>query len=179
MQEGEVVRRFQVGGREVIFRYLRWADLPQFIALHRTLTAEKVMCRRLDLDTATGGRLLAEALNGMAQRTMSYLLAEMDGELIGEGFTQKAGHNYCTVGLAFVSRACGMGIGTQMMWALEEESKQLGATRLYLDVWSANPAAIHVYERVGYREIGRRPGWILLESGEECDLVEMVKFLEP
>ena len=89
-----------------------------------------------------------------------------------------SGFRYCTVGLALVSAVRGLGIGTALMQLLEEESVSLGAERLYLDVWSANPAAIHVYEKVGYCETGRRPGWIRLDSGGEADLIEMVKLLK-
>ena len=98
--------------------------------------------------------------------------------MLGEGFTQKSGHDYCTIGLALIARARGLGIGTRLMQVLEDESRRLGARRLYLTVWSANVSAVHVYRKVGYIESGRRPDWVLMDSGETCDLIDMVKILE-
>ena len=178
MQEGRIVDSFLIEGTETHLRCPRWRDLDAFIDMHRTLTREKVMCRRLELDAASGGRELSQALVGLKQKRSSYLLVEQDGVMLGEGFTQKSGHDYCTIGLALIARARGLGIGTRLMQVLEDESRRIGARRLYLTVWSANVSAVHVYRKVGYIESGRRPDWVLMDSGETCDLIDMVKILE-
>lgn len=178
MQEGHVVDSLLIDGTETRFRYPRWGDLDAFIDMHRTLSREKVMCRRLELDAASGGRELSQALVGIKQNRSSYLLVEQGGVLVGEGFTQRSGHEYQTIGLALVARAQGRGIGTRLMQVLEDESRRLGARRLYLTVWSANVSAVHVYRKVGYVESGRRPDWVLMDSGETCDLIDMVKNID-
>ena len=178
MQEGYVVETFLIDGTKTSFRYPRWRDLDAFIDMHRTLTCEKVMCRRLELDAVSGGRELSQALVGIKQNRSSYLLVEQHGVLLGEGFTQKSGHDYFTIGLALIARACGRGIGTRLMDTLEKESRLMGARKLYLTVWSANTAGIHVYRKVGYVESGRRPDWVLMDSGDTCDLIDMVKILD-
>jgi ribosomal protein S18 acetylase RimI-like enzyme len=121
--------------------------------------------------------MLADILVGLKQHKLSYLFVEREGELVGEGFTNKSGHNYYSVGLALVGRVQGMGIGTQLMWVLEEASRRLGAKRLHLTVWSANHAGIHVYQKVGYQQCGRRVGWILMDDGSECDVIDMTKVI--
>ena len=178
MQEGNVVASFPIEGTETLFRYPRWRDLDAFIDMHRTLTCEKVMCRRLELDAVSGGRELSQALVGIERNRSSYLLVEQHGVLLGEGFTQKSGHDYFTIGLALIARARGRGIGTRLMDTLERESRRLGARKLYLTVWSANTAGIHVYRKAGYVESGRRPDWVLMDSGDTCDLIDMVKILD-
>ncbi len=178
MQEGHVIGSFLIEGTETRFRYPRWRDLDAFIDMHRTLTLEKVMCRRLELDAVSGRRELSQALVGLNQNKSSYILVEQDGALVGEGFTLRSGHEYQTIGLALVARARGRGIGTRLMQVLEDESRRLGARRLYLTVWSANVSAVHVYRKVGYVESGRRPDWVLMDSGETCDLIDMVKIIE-
>jgi ribosomal protein S18 acetylase RimI-like enzyme len=40
--------------------------------------------------------------------------------------------------------------------ALEEEARRRGASRMYLEVRVDNAAAIRLYEKLGYRSIGRR-----------------------
>jgi N-acetylglutamate synthase-like GNAT family acetyltransferase len=106
-----------------VFRYPRWEDLDSFIEMHRTLSREKVMCRRLEMDRASGGRMLSEILVGLEEDRRSYLLVEREGALVGEGFTDKTGYLYCTVGIALVGRVRGLGIGTELMKALEQESR--------------------------------------------------------
>ncbi|MCZ6634853.1 MAG: GNAT family N-acetyltransferase [bacterium] len=175
MQEGQIVHQFEVNDGSITFRYPRWSDLDAFIKMHQTLAEEKVMARRLKLNRDTGGRMLAEALIGLQENRASYLLVEQASDLVGEGFLTRGGHGYFTVGLALLERARGLGIGTQLMNTLEREACRLGAKRLYLTVWSANLVAIHVYQKVGYQECGRRPDWIQMDSGEACDLIEMVK----
>lgn len=176
--DNRVVKTFRTGRSETVFRYPCFEDLDGFISLHDQLTLQKVMCRRLNLDQESGARELSDILAGVEKNRLSHLLIELSGTLVGEGFTKVSGHGYCTVGLAILSAARGLGIGTEMMWSLEAESRRLGASRLYLDVWSANPSAVHVYKKVGYRESGRRPGWVLTDSGEPCDLIEMIKVLD-
>lgn len=177
MQEGKVVKVFQTSDVEIICRYPRWTDLDAFIDMHLTLTWERVMCRRLKLDRDSGGRMLKDILIGLKTGKSGYLFVERQGELVGEGFTNPSGYNYYTVGLALVRCVQGMGIGTQLMWGLEEESRRLGAKRLHLTVWSENHAAVRVYRKVGYTECGRRPGWIRIDNGSACDLLDMTKVI--
>ena len=172
------LKRFNARGVETVFRYPRPSDLDTFIAMHDILTEEKVMCRRLTLDRASGEKMLSTAIDQLKRAVGTYILVEQNGELVGEGFAGRSGHEYYTVGLALIGRVRGMGIGTELMWSLEEECRHLGARRLYLTVFAANEAGIHVYENVGYRECGRRPDWILLDDGSTCDLLDMTKILE-
>ena len=154
------------------------ADLDGFTEMHRTLTAEKVMCRRLTLDRKSGGQLLVAALQRLLQGTGTYILVEQKGELVGEAFANRSGHEYCTVGLALIERVRGAGIGTRLMSTLESECRRLGAKRLHLAVYSANDVGVHVYEKAGYRECGRRTDWVQLDDGSTSDLVDMTKMLD-
>ena len=179
MDEGRIAREFEADGEETVFRYPRWGDLDAFVEMHRVLTDEEVMARRLRLDRPSAGRMLADILVACEENRRTYLLVEREGVVVGEGFTAEAGgHGYCEVGLALVSRVRGLGIGTQLMWTLEDEARRLGFKRLYLTSWSVNHAALHVYRKVGYRECGRLPGWVRMDCGSDCDLIEMVKILD-
>ena len=118
-----------------------------------------------------------QAMVDIEMKKRSYLLVEVDGALVGEGLVDKSGHQYVTLSVALLSRACGLGIGGRLMLVLEDEARKLGAKRMFLAVWSANERAIHLYLKVGYREISRLPEWVLLDSGKTCDWVEMIKEL--
>ncbi len=123
--------------------------------------------------------MLNDILGKLEEDRHSYILVEADGRVVGEGFLDtSSGHGYCDVGIALVGAARNLGIGTALMCLLEQEARRLGFRGMFLTVWSANPSAVHVYGKAGYRECGRRPNWIKMDCGELCDLVEMVKVLE-
>lgn len=180
MQAGMILQRFVTAdGVETIFRCPTWGDLDGFVEMHRQFAEEKgLMARQLRLTREAGARMLADILLGVQDDQRSYLLVERESTIVGEGFAFREGFKYCVVGLALMALARGLGVGTQMMKTLEEEAQRIGASRLFLTVWAANLAARHVYEKAGYRECGRRPGWQRTADGGESDLIEMVKFLE-
>ena len=176
VRAGRTLEKFEAGGRHVVFRHPRADDLEALIKMHRTLTEERVMARRLELDPTSGGRMLSRILEKLADDQHSYILVESGDLLVGEGFLgASGGHGYCDVGIALVEAVRNLGIGTRLMRLLEQEAHRLRFPRIFLTVWSANPAAMHVYEKVGYRECGRRPDWIKMDSGKLCDLIEMHK----
>ena len=179
MKAGRVLSKFVVGGKSVVFRYPRSGDLDAFIEMHRTLTEEQVMARRLRLDRSSGELMLNDILDKLGEDRHSYVLVEADGRMVGEGFLAIASNQgSCDVGIALVGAERNLGIGTRLMCLLEQEARRLRFRRMSLTVWSANSSAVHVYEKAGYRECGRRPNWIKMDCGELCDLVEMVKVLE-
>lgn len=49
----------------------------------------------------------------------------------------------------------GKGIGKQLLLYAEELAKSQGFTSIRLDAYTANPAAIMMYERAGYKPIGQ------------------------
>jgi ribosomal protein S18 acetylase RimI-like enzyme len=51
----------------------------------------------------------------------------------------------------------GLGIGTRLMAAAEEKARALGLPRVSLICFERNEGAMRLYQRLGYREIARRP----------------------
>ncbi|SDE69831.1 Ribosomal protein S18 acetylase RimI [Auraticoccus monumenti] len=49
-----------------------------------------------------------------------------------------------------------LGVGTRLVRALEQAAAQHGRTSVQLSVEDDNPGAAALYERLGYREVGRR-----------------------
>lgn len=64
-----------------------------------------------------------------------------------------------------------MGIGTEMMKAIIEESRRIGLKILVLHFASTNLRAIHVYEKVGFREVGRIPNGIYFNNRYMDDVI--------
>lgn len=49
----------------------------------------------------------------------------------------------------------GKGFATRIILLIEKEVRQLGGQAIRLDAFSKNPAAIHMYEKLGYQSVGQ------------------------
>src|SRR5262249_7215288 len=82
----------------------------------------------------------------------------------GRGHTLADGHH---------PRAAGLGIGTHLISAAENRIRQRGLAVAQLDVEVDNPRARTLYERLGYREAGRRSGsWAAEDADGTTSLYE-------
>lgn len=61
--------------------------------------------------------------------------------------------------LATAAAARGRGIGDRLVAAVEQAARRAGRKRLRLEVRADNAGAQRLYERRGYRRIGRRAGY--------------------
>ena len=51
------------------------------------------------------------------------------------------------------------GVGSALVARLLEQAREAGVTSVLLEVRQSNPAARRLYEKLGFSEIGRRPGY--------------------
>lgn len=58
------------------------------------------------------------------------------------------------LGMAIISEFRGKGIGTALLDQLVEEAKKKGIEKLSLSVDPTNRAALHLYQRFGFKEVG-------------------------
>jgi len=78
-----------------------------------------------------------------------------------------------TLGISLESSLRGRGFGTEMIRALHDWARrQPEVERVQLEVFSTNPGAIKLYERMGYVLEGRRVGAIK-RGAESIDLIQM------
>ncbi len=64
----------------------------------------------------------------------------------------------------------GRGLGRALVYRLLENSRARGVTRVFLEMREGNPA-IHLYQKLGFEPIGRRPKYYRLSSGERVDAI--------
>ena len=108
-----------------------------------------------------------------------HLLLLVDGEQIlgcGELTLGKAPYrNHCaTLGISLVREVRGQGHGTAMITALHDWARaHPDVDRIQLEVFSTNPDAMKLYERLGYVREGRRQGAIKRRD-EFIDMIQMV-----
>ena len=83
---------------------------------------------------------------------------ELDGELIGlvQFFEEPdADYRHADVDILLATRVHGQGLGTDAMRAVTRYLvEQRGHHRITLTTWPHNTRAIHVYEKLGFRQVG-------------------------
>jgi len=181
LKAGQVFRRFTAeDGREVTLRAPRWEDLDDLLDFINSLVDEGVDISRDKKVTREEeanwlGRILADIEN---DRIIG-MVAEVDGRVVANSEVARKSGIMDHVGELGISIKAGfrdIGIGTETMKALIEESRRVGLKVLVLDVFASNSRARHLYKKVGFEEAGRIPRGIC-RKGEYIDLIRMIMTL--
>ncbi len=96
-----------------------------------------------------------------------WMVAEIDGVLVGFGGVAIFGDEAHIMDLAVVPAHRGQGIGRDLLLTLMRQAVAGEATRLTLEVRPANSAARALYASVGFVEAGLRPGYYS-DTGEDA-----------
>lgn len=64
------------------------------------------------------------------------------------------------------------GIGEELLRHLTDRSRELGLSRVLLDVRAGNEAAMQLYAKLGFREVGRRKAYYA-KGGEDAVLMNL------
>lgn len=89
-----------------------------------------------------------------------YIVLTQNGEAVGGvGLAAFDGFDGCCElqKLYLDDRVKGRGLGYRLMERIEHEARRLGYRRIYLETHTNLQAALHLYEKTGYREIERPP----------------------
>ena len=162
-------------GRKVVLRTPRMSDLDDFLGFINSLVDEgadimmtEKKSREVEADWL--GKLLAEVEKGQA----ICVVPEVEGKVIGNSDvhrgTGKRSHTG-TLGIALSQDYRDVGIGSEMMRTLIEEARKSGLEILQLSVFDSNLRARHVYEKLGFREVGRLPKAIQKGDGYVDEVV--------
>jgi GNAT superfamily N-acetyltransferase len=111
--------------------------------------------RRFDGGFDPGDGLADEAAT-MRPPYGGFLLARSEGEVVACGGVHALGDGVAEVKRMWVHDDWrGAGLGTRVLRALEDEARRLGHRRVRLDTNGTLVEAVAMYERAGYRHIGR------------------------
>jgi ribosomal-protein-alanine N-acetyltransferase len=92
----------------------------------------------------------------LSRKTAVTIVAEHDGRIVafvlGWRSISTEGH-VITLDVAAAARR--QGLGRRLMGELEHRFRAAGVTRVQLEVDVANTSAVMLYERLGYRKVGR------------------------
>ena len=118
---------------------------------------ERIENAAFTTDRLTRGRLRALLRSPSAD----VLVAEERGLLTGYCLvlTRRGSSAARLYSLAVDPRYSGRGLGQRLLAEAEQAATQRGAKTLRLEVRADNPAGLALYERNGYRQTGRCPGY--------------------
>lgn len=168
MKAGKVYKRFKAkNGKTVTLRALKWEDLDDLVVLINKLVEERGT--NSDLGIVADKRQtkekeaewLSRQLTGIETGNVFSVAAEVEGRVVANSevtrgrFSDTFHHGH--LGIAALKEYRGLGIGLEMMKTLVRESRKAGLKTVQLEVFENNAQAIHVYEKVGFRQVGRIP----------------------
>jgi RimJ/RimL family protein N-acetyltransferase len=101
------------------------------------------------------------------------LVAEADGELVGELGLHLARYGVADLGMLVAAGWRGRGVGAALLAEAIDRAGKAGAHKIALQVWPHNAAAIALYERFGFEREGRLRRHYRRRSGELWDAIVM------
>jgi len=104
---------------------------------------------------------------------------EQAGEIIGYGILSAAAGEAHVLNVCVLPEAHGEGHGRRLMKRLIDLARWHQAERIFLEVRPSNSRAIGLYQRLGFAEIGRRPGYYPDGKGREDALVMALSLEAP
>ncbi len=99
-------------------------------------------------------------------------VAEMDGVLVGVIVVWLLGEEAHIATLAVQPELRGRGIAARLLCAALQALAAEGAVTAALEVRAGNTAALHLYRRFGFVEVGRRKGYYQ-DNGEDALLMDL------
>lgn len=168
-------------GREVTLRTPKWRDLDDLLDFINSLVDEEAMIgmdRRQTFESEVDW--LARKLVDLEKEKNVSVIAEVDGRMVGScELTPRSGRmsHVGSLGISVRDGYREIGIGQELMKEVERQAILLGVETIFLEVFAINDRAIHVYEKVGYKETGRIPEAIKYK-GNYVDSVQMYKKIQ-
>ncbi len=158
----EILRKFKAkDGREVILRVPDWGDVDDMLVLINSLVDEGasiVHSRKVTREEEVDW--LGKTLISVEKGDSIAVCAEVEGTIVASsGLSIRSGIRDHTgeVGLIVRRDHRDLGIGTAIMETLVKWGREMGLELVVLGVFEGNDRARHVYEKLGFREVGRIP----------------------
>ena len=152
----------------VIIREYREEDLAAMIGVWNEVVEDGIAFPQTDrLDDESGKKFFAaQTYNGVA---------EVDGEVVGLYILHpnnigRCGH-IANASYAVASKARGLHIGEKLVIDCLEKAKERGFRVMQFNaVVATNIHARHLYERIGFHQLGTIPGGFLMKDGHYEDI---------
>lgn len=104
---------------------------------------------------------------------------ELHGRIIGHCVLATGAGEAHILNVCVAPRHQGQGLGRYLVQRLIDLARWHRVERVFLEVRPSNKGAVHLYETMGFNEIGRRPGYYPSHTGREDALVMALELLPP
>ena len=166
-----IVKEFVIDdGRKVVLRQPHGRDAGKLLVFINGLVTEKRTAQDSQLYTGFESALtlkqeeawLEELLTNIRKRNIITVLAEIDGEIVGNGeivrgdYTETRHHGRLAVTILGTHR--GLGIGREMIRALLAEARRRGLKNVHVEFLARNKQAVSAYGKAGFEKVGVIPG---------------------
>jgi len=161
-------------GREVTFKELEERDLPEVVSALNSVIREGVYLTHDEEITDMDAEL--KWYQDHMKAGMNYLVARVEGEVVGGASIEprRGRESHVAVYGVFIKEGFrNLGIGTKLNQALIEIARKRGFKIMELAVLSSNTRASHVYEKCGFRKVGRVREGVKLPDGSYTDKLIM------
>ncbi|RDU25186.1 GNAT family N-acetyltransferase [Anaerosacchariphilus polymeriproducens] len=111
------------------------------------------------------------------------ITAFLDGRIIGDAGIMKINkymkcRHRAYFGISILKEYCNQGIGKSMLNLVLKQAMINGFEQVELGVFEDNSAAIHLYEKCGFKQVGILPRAFKLKDGTYRDEIKMVCILK-
>lgn len=173
-------------GKAVTLRSLKWDDLDDALLLANSTVLERGTDPDLGvlLDKMQTRESEADWLSKRLVRIESgdeiSVVAEVDGRMVGNSEVARGVSSdefaHGKLGILLSKEFRNQGIGLEMVKTIVDESRKAGLKTIELEAFTTNERAMYVYEKAGFRQVGRIPKKIF-RDGKFTDIVVMA--IEP
>jgi ribosomal protein S18 acetylase RimI-like enzyme len=168
LKSGIVVSEFLTkNGNKVILRYPKWEDLDNLVVYWNDMFEETEKDPNFGIlfekksTPGEGAKWLAELLVRVETGEEICLVAVTDGAIVGFVNVTRGRPSYerhqGVLGISIAREFREMGIGSELIRSALDECRKAGLVSVELAAFHSNLRAIRLYERLGFKHVGRIP----------------------
>lgn len=172
----EQVREIQIDGRDILLRYAQESDLDEYFAFLQDPEMNRLTGSQSDVTRDETEAWIEKISVKSSARVDFLILLKSSNELLGEVVLNEIDSTNRSANIRIgiqKNQHRGKGYGTEaMIEMLRYGFNTLNLHRIHLGVYTFNPRAIHVYEKVGFKREGLERDYLYLD-GEFHDMISM------
>ena len=167
-------------GQKIILRSPDMFDAEQLLEHMRKTSAETDFMSRYPEEITVSVEAQSRFLQMIENDADNFMLAAyIEGRMVGNAGVTRVRDNIkyrhrANFGISLQKEVCNVGLGTLMLKEVLELVKKTGFEQLELTVFGDNARAIHLYEKLGFQQVGVVPRAYRLKDGSYHDEVQMV-----
>ncbi|MFA7141720.1 MAG: GNAT family protein [Candidatus Paceibacterota bacterium] len=147
-------------GKEMVIRYLCEDDTKDLFELHNSLLSEKSYVSLVKVTLEQKRLLIEDSLEQILKGRGVFLVALYDNKVLGIASIKKGRSPFLAhrgrLTIMLDKKIQGEGVGTELLkYAIKEAKKFLKIKMITLRVYEENRPAIHLYEKLNFKKVGK------------------------